>query len=178
MSENKPKSALEPIISAYQRMIKRIGATLSKVDEKSIEQAFEDAKDTAHELGENTREEIDQISKYVKRDIDDVAAYMHESGAEFAEWLRFDVELLEDRVWDAFCTVADRTRIEMTELQIRLKRGVSYNSGEICSPGTLQCDSCGQLLSSKRTCSISPCTNCSGKVFSRLPSTPKSSNKD
>ena len=122
------------------------------------------------ELGELTREEAEKIGDYLKRDIVDAAEYLAEPTQELADWLRFDIELIEERLLEMFLSVADRTKVELLELQREAERADSWHTGELAGIGTLQCFDCGELLHFHATGHIPPCPVCNGTAFKRVSS--------
>ncbi len=94
-----------------------------------------------------------------------------ETGHELGDWLRFDIDRIEDRLLDIFSLVADRTKIEWLELQEELEKDPLYHSGEVTGPGTLYCSSCNESLHFHHTARIPTCPKCSNETFRRWPST-------
>ena len=84
-----------------------------------------------------------------------------------SEWLKFDIELIENLSLDAFLSVADKTRIELARLGEMAKKH-SYQSGEITIPGTFVCEKCAKEIAFKTTSEIPECPVCHGKTFIRI----------
>ena len=115
-TKNQPASRL---VNAYNQMMASIRQTFDETDtsDTSLQQALNAAKKQATHLGEVTADEANEISEYIKRDINDAAEYMMDSSAEFSDWLMLDIEIIERKVVDMFLSVADRTRVELDELK-------------------------------------------------------------
>ena len=120
-------------------------------------------------LEELTQEEADKVSYYLKRDVHDAGKHLAESSHELADWLRFDIDQIEDRLLDIFGRVADRTKIEWMELQHELEQDPPYHSGEVTGPGTLYCSACNESLHFHHTARIPPCPKCRSGNFRRWP---------
>jgi len=165
----KDRQSSSHLVKAYNQMMANIRAAFENTDtsDMSLQNALNNAKDQAVHLGELTVEEIHEISEYVKRDINDAAEYLMESSAEFNNWLMLDIEVMERKVVDLFLSVADRTRIELEQLKDHQKEQITYKSGEITGPGTLQCTECGQLKPFLTTGEINTCSKCGGGTFVR-----------
>ncbi len=157
------------LTSAYDRMLERIHELWEAAPgHESLEKFIDAAREKAVEVGEITREEANRIGDYVRRDIEDAASFLGgERTREFVDWLRFDISRIEDGLLELFTSVADRTKLELLQLQERARHADEYRSGEITSIGTLYCASCGQPLHFHRTSHIPPCPSCHGARFTR-----------
>lgn len=153
---------------AYQRFLQEVKSSLESFDEKSIIEAYEDAVETLKRIGELSYDEIESVAEYVKRDIAHAGQYLKSTGQGFKTWFAFDWALIEDRLFDAFMYVADKTQVEQQALDFRLKRGAIYKTGEIIGLGTLQCDECGEVLHFEKVSHIPPCPKCEATSFSRV----------
>lgn len=170
MSEPNQPTPTEKLVQAYHRMMDRVQATIDEAEEHAIptlEQNLEKAKERAVELGELTREEADRVAAYLKRDMEDAAQYLEDSGNEFGAWLKFDIAQVERRLFEKMLTVADRTRIELAEFEARMHEAQTYHTGEITGPGVLRCESCGEELHFTEPGHIPPCPKCNATTFVR-----------
>jgi predicted RNA-binding Zn-ribbon protein involved in translation (DUF1610 family) len=161
------------LIDTYNQMMAAIREAFESADtsDLTLQKALNAAKDQAVHLGEVTIDEAHEISEYIKRDINDAAEYMMESSAEFSDWLKLDIEIIERNIIDLFLSVADRTRIELEQFQHPPHDPNEYLSGEITGPGTLVCTQCGHNVSFVTTGEIEPCPECKNTVFQRAQTT-------
>ena len=164
------------LVQAYNRMIERVKIHLEELEQAEkaafprLNASIEHAAEKAVELGELTREEARQIGGYLKRDLEDAGQYLSTTGHDLRAWLRFDVELLEDRLLDFFQRGVDQSRLESlafgaAEADVE---PVPYRCGEITGPGALQCAGCGELALFHAPAAIAPCPVCGGLVFVRV----------
>jgi hypothetical protein len=156
--------------NAYDDMVMRVRTAIEEAEESTLpalQRMIHRARDTAVELGELTREEAEKIAYFVQRDLQDAGRHLAESGHELGDWLRFDVDLIEDRLLEALSLAADHTKLEMLQFEQELAAGPVWNSGEISGPGTLVCDSCGESVHFHATGEIPPCPNCRHTVYHR-----------
>lgn len=162
------------LIRAYDRMMERAKARLEEIEQAEkdalprLQQSIEYAAEKAVELGELTREEAQLIGGYLKRDLQDAGHYLVETGRDLGKWLRFDMELIEERLLDLLRSATDRTRLEMLAFQETVEWAAHYHTGEITGPGTLQCDRCGRQMHFHATAHIPPCSACHATIFSRM----------
>lgn len=167
MNKPLPEGVAEKLAAAYDRMLERTREGMKKAD-KDLHQAVETAMERATELGELTREEAELVSIYVMRDLEDAAEFINKSGSELRDWLRFDLEVVEDTILQIFSQMVDHTRIALDQLQQRANAVGEWHTGEIAGIGTLQCKSCGEMLHFHQTGHIPPCPKCHGTKFRRI----------
>ena len=167
MNKPLPEGVAEKLAAAYDRMLERTREGMKKAD-KDLHQAVETAMERATELGELTREEAELVSIYVVRDLEDAATFIDKSGKELRDWLRFDLEVVEDTVLQIFSQMVDHTRVALDQLQQRANAVGEWHTGEIAGIGTLQCKSCGEMLHFHHTGHIPPCPKCHGTKFRRI----------
>lgn len=152
----------------YDKLLGYMRQFLEKFDSQSLSDAIQHAQEQAAELDNHTREELSEVSDFLQRDLQDAGDFMQRTGGDLKRWLLFDWALIEDRLWDSFSRVADRTQLDMKAFQFRLQRGRAYQAGEMIGLGTLQCDNCGKLLHFHQTSEIPACTKCKHTTFSRV----------
>ena len=170
MSEEDRKDPVDRMTEAYEQMLERVDEVLEKAEKNTLptlRRSLEHARERAVELNELTREEAEKLTGYLERDIKDAAEYLNKTGAEFRDWWRFDVQLIEQRMLDMFANVADRTRVELERLADRAREASSYHTGEVTGPGTLVCEQCGKELHFHKAGRIPPCPACRSTAFRR-----------
>ena len=171
MSEPSP---VEQLIQSYNRMMERAKTRLEELEaaEKDalprLQHSIEHAVEKAVELGELSRQEAQQIGAYLQRDLQDAGHYLATTGKEIGDWLRFDLDLVEDRLLDLFSQAADKTSLDRWQFEETLAEESTYRTGEITGPGTLQCDNCGERLAFHATSPIPVCPKCANTHFSRV----------
>ncbi len=157
-------------VDAYERMLERTRHFLEVTEDDlslKLHYAVDAAKDKAHELGELSREEAEKVADYLRRDIHDAAEYLTEEGKVLNDWLRFDIELIEQRFMDWFSEVVDTTKLELLQLANRDKQVALWQSGEVSGPGTLVCEQCGHQQHFHHSTKIPPCPQCGHTTFYR-----------
>ena len=168
MTDQDPDNRL---VRAYNEMMQGIREAFDIADTEtsdiSLTQALQHARDRVIEIGELTVEESEQISSFIKRDINDAAEYLMEASAEFSEWLMLDIEVVERKIVDLFLSVADKTKLELDHLQQTNRAQSVYFSGEVTGPGTLECINCGAHAAYTTTSTIHRCQECNGTEFKR-----------
>ena len=158
------------LVAAYDKMMERLHVLLDDAEQQAmpaLQRNIDLAKERAVELRELTAEEADKVAAYVKRDLHDAADYLEQTGKELSSWFSFDLQLVEERLFDLFAAAADKTRLELNRLATQAKRAQEYHTGEITTIGTLVCSACGCEMHFKKTSRIPPCPKCHKTVFSR-----------
>ena len=156
------------LIEAYNQMMVSIRSAFESADdEMSLSKAMSMARDEITHISDVTQDEAEEISNFIKRDINDAAEYMMETSSEFSDWLMLDIEVIERKLIDLFLSVADKTRLELEQFGVQNRELSLYYSGEITGPGTLQCNSCGHRVAFTTTSQIGKCTECGHTTFKR-----------
>ncbi|MCW8884682.1 MAG: zinc ribbon-containing protein [Motiliproteus sp.] len=157
--------------AVYNRLLERVYLSIDGFEKRSwpfIKEKIEEAAEVELAAEEMTREELDLLQAYLKRDLKDLGYYAHKTGEGVASWLKFDLNILEQRVVEMLKELADKTRIEQVELNQRLGHGPEdYIVGEISGVGTLRCLECGSLVQLTEAAVIEPCHQCQSHYFHR-----------
>ncbi len=160
MSDNK-------LIKAYDELMGNLYEALDDTLH-SVAEAMDIAKEKTSALGGHTQEEINKIADYVMRDVEHAAVSAPDNKNDsLTEWLKFDIDLIENFAMAAFLDIADKTRVKLAALEMEAKQYHPYKSGDIAGPGTFVCDQCGKQISFKSTCVIPVCPACQTNSFSR-----------
>ena len=159
-------------ISAYDRVVARLHRNLSDAEASSweyLQEKIEEAVEMELTAEEMTRDEMDLLTAYIKRDLKKLGFYAYGTGEGIAAWLHFDLNVLEDRMKRMLVSLADKTRIQQEELRERLDHGEEeYIAGELAGAGTLQCLNCESTQVLTKTAQIGPCEECQGRYFRRI----------
>lgn len=160
--------ATDRLVDAYRNMLERISEQLPEDPLQALREQIERAKATAVEVGELTAEEAERVGGYLRRDVEDAARYLAETGHELREWYRFDLKLIEARLGEMFATMVDRTRLEIDRIAERARGIEELHTGEVTGAGTLECSGCGRELNFLKPGHIPPCPSCHGTLFRRF----------
>jgi len=168
MTDNDEKSTGEKWLTAYDDMMMRVKTAIEEAEESTLpvlQRFIHNARDTAVELEELTKEEAEKVAYYLQRDLEDAGKHLAETGHELGDWLRFDIHQIEERLLSVLAKVADHTRLEIQQFERDIEEGPAWNSGEITGPGTLVCASCNTSMHFHSTGHIPPCPECGHTVF-------------
>ncbi len=156
------------LIAAYADFMKHLHETMEDTLHTFAE-ALEISKTKTGQSSDITATELNKLSTYIKRDIEQAAHGLSdkEDKDSLSEWFKFDIELIENFTLDAFLSVADKTRLELAKLE-QLAEAHTYHSGDITVPGTFICDACGKEIAFKTPSEIPECPACHAKTFIRI----------
>ncbi|MDP2099190.1 MAG: zinc ribbon-containing protein [Methylobacter sp.] len=156
------------LIAAYSDFMRHLHETMEDTLH-SFAEALEISKEKTGKDSDLTRDELDKVSGFVKRDIEHAAQGLsaQEDNDSLSEWFKFDIELIENFTLDAFLSLADKTRLELARLG-QIAEAHTYHSGDITVPGTFTCDDCGKEIAFKSPSEIPDCPKCHGKTFIRI----------
>ena len=98
MTNKDERDPVDRMVNAYERMLESVDEFLEKAEKSTLptlKHGLEVAREKAVEMNELTREEAEKVSGYVERDLKDAAHFLVQTGDEFRDWLKFDVQLIE-----------------------------------------------------------------------------------
>ncbi|MEI6414340.1 MAG: zinc ribbon-containing protein [Pseudomonadota bacterium] len=158
------------LVEAYERMIERVHGLFqsSSPPRSTLAHWLGEAQERAVALEELTREEAERVGLYVKRDIQDAAHFLVETGEEIRQWWRFDLEMVEDRILEKFAAMADQSSLQLRQINTPGNLTELYYSGEISAPGRMACTACGKEVQFQRTTEIPACPRCFSQEFRRV----------
>lgn len=152
---------------AYNLMLERAKEIMRKSGDR-LENAVDQARDTAQELGELTRDEADLLAQYVKHDLQDLGDFLSDPKGDLRAWFRMDSDLIEASIRDLLFSVADQTSVQLAEFARNAGRPGTLHTGEMTAPGVLECTNCTEQLRFTKIGHIPPCPNCHNTEFRRL----------
>lgn len=169
MSDEK-QDPVDRLVAAYEAMLERVHEAAANAEKKTVpwlRDTLAEARDKAVEFGELSREEADRVSRYVERDLHEAASFLAETGQDFRDWLRFDWQLVQNRMLEMFAGMADQTSQALKSFADQAREATVYRSGEIAAPGTFECAVCGAAVQLEQTGEIPPCPQCKATSFRR-----------
>lgn len=151
----------------YRKMMGRIEKTQKTSSKKTLQQHIQAATDMAVELNELSREEAEHLGDYLRRDLIDAAQFIVTTEQALADWMRFDLEVIENGLLNMFSLMVDQTQLELENLAESARQATEWHSGEIVGLGSLYCEMCGHALQFQEPDYIPACPNCGATQFKR-----------
>ncbi|OEY65225.1 zinc ribbon-containing protein [Marinobacter sp. X15-166B] len=173
MTETERKRLSGQALKVYDRMLERVQSRLANAEKTTLEGVraeIANAVEMENELEEMTREEVDLLAAYLRRDLENLMHFVDETGDSLTEWLQLDLSLLEQQLTDALFSIADKTRLDTLELNQKLdNEDVSrYIAGEVATAGMFRCLNCHHMTCLTATSHIEVCEACGSHYFERV----------
>jgi polyhydroxyalkanoate synthesis regulator phasin len=162
MSDEKQKPEEPEDVSLYQKLADRTAEILAG-GRKTLDEALKKASEELTAGGEYSREQAERISSNLRRDLTEVgkkAKQARDAVLEAVEPHRV-VAGVQSGLSKLLATAADL----LSGLAGKSEGVLEFKTGEITSPGTLTCKSCGKEMHLKATGQIPPCSQCHETVF-------------
>ncbi|RCU48821.1 MULTISPECIES: zinc ribbon-containing protein [Corallincola] len=159
--------------SGYQKLVDELKAQMEKAEKFSEEEVHEWVeKATAYlqAAGELSKDELQLMSTYLKRDFATAAERMKHLPDSWGEGPA--LESFKQSAWRWMLELTDRTQLEWSEVADDLKHQGVYKVGEWISLGILICHDCGKAQEFSHPEQIDACPHCGGEAFNRQPFDP------
>lgn len=164
------KANHERLSEAYHGMTENMKVVLQELEqlsEEKLEELYEKSAEDIQHLYELSKEEAALIAAHVKRDVNDAAHYLADTGKELKDWIGMDTQLVEDKLKDTFNLLVDKTQLALLDLKLKARTDSKYKTGEMTGIGVLTCAGCGHEIHFKKPGHIPPCPHCAGTHFKR-----------
>jgi len=158
------------LVDGYNRMMERIKSTIDNATEETpptLQNAIDKAIVTARADQELTQEEAEQIANTIKHDLNDAAEHLMETNSDFTEWLKMDLDALEQKILDLFLSVADHTRMEIKQFIGNVSDTTHYAT-ELACRGDYQCQHCDNVIHIASVSPLTACPVCKHTEFNRF----------
>jgi len=162
----------DKLLKIYDQVMDQVAEAIHTADialQPTMEEIIENATDLAHQAQDITLKDAQEFSRYLKRDISHALESMQKNGRELKDWLNFDLELAEDKFLAVISKAADKTWLTLNSFEQSNRASTIYKTGEITSPGVLDCIACNQSMQFKKSTHIPPCPKCHKTEFTRKP---------
>lgn len=161
----------EKLVAAFDHMVENVSEAMHEAEEAlapTVDEMVHNAQVLARELFALSQEEAESLGETLKRDMHKANKAINQQSKEFADWLSFDLTLIEDRFFELIKRAADKTWLDFHEFEYQDHQADLYRSGEICSAGTFDCRNCGKTIRLRRTGQIPRCPDCDHDEFYRV----------
>ncbi len=156
--QNENKTEQEEV-GLYEKLASRT-ADLLEEGKKTFDDALRRSKEELSSAGDFTREHVDKLGEYVRRDLKANADKATEAVKKAVEPHRVSAG-----VQSIFTRILTSAAGTLTELAEKSEKSLEYKTGEITSPGTLTCKNCEAEMHMTKTTRIPPCPKCHKTIF-------------
>ncbi len=170
MHEHPIQNSLETVSKNYTTLLKKAIDEVNKFKRETgpaLHKAIDLVSTELVDAEELTVDEAQQLASSLKRDLIATAQHLKDNATDLKSWLDFDITMIEKTLLSAFLDAADKTTVELSQLQAEAMLA-EYKTGEIIGISTLQCDNCGERLHFYKPGNIPPCTKCQHNHFHRF----------
>ena len=126
MDANEMKSRLQ---HAYETMLTHVEEFLDR-EKTTLSDAVQHAQTRLHDLGELSRDEIDDISSEFVKNLKDVGEDAHEIREVLGNALKMDAMYISSGIMDRLKMVADQTSVELIQLNEELAERIREREQE------------------------------------------------
>ncbi|SHI44493.1 Zinc-ribbon containing domain-containing protein [Malonomonas rubra DSM 5091] len=162
MTEKNQQTPDHEDVGLYQKLAGQANEFLHG-GRKNIEEALKKAGEEVSARGEYTREQIDKISGYVRRDLNEAAKKAQEAGDSVFSVV--DPRRVTAGLQSGIAKVLGNAAAFFNELAGKSEQVLEVKTGEVTSPGTLTCKECGSQMHFKSAVKVPPCPQCHKTVF-------------
>ncbi|HEX4501418.1 MAG TPA: zinc ribbon-containing protein [Scandinavium sp.] len=133
--------------------------------ERDIDALVEQARERVSQTGELTRTEVDELTRAVRRDLEEFAISYGESQDELKDSVFMRV--IKESIWQELADITDKTQLEWREVFQDLNHHGVYHSGEVVGLGNLVCEKCHFHLAVYSPDVLPLCPKCGHDQFQR-----------
>jgi len=160
---------MNKVAQYYRELVASLTERL-KNGERDIDSLVVSAEKRLNEAGELTRDEVEQVTLAVRRDLEEFARSYQESRDEFTDSVFMRV--IKESLWQELADITDKTQLEWREVFKDVSHHGVYHSGEVVGLGNLVCEQCHHHLAFYTPEVLPLCPKCGHDQFQRRPFEP------
>lgn len=123
----------------YRELVTSLSERLRN-GERDIDALVEQARASVSQTGELTRTELEELTRAIRRDLEEFAISYNESQEEVKDSVFLRV--IKESIWQELADITDKTQLEWREVFQDLNHHGVYHSGEVVGLGNLVCEKC------------------------------------
>ena len=128
---------MNKVAQYYRELVASLSERLRN-GERDIDALVEQARQQVLQAGELTRTEVDELTRAVRRDLEEFAISYEESLEEESDSVFMRV--IKESLWQELADITDKTQLEWREVFQDLSHHVLYHIGEVVGLGNLVCE--------------------------------------
>lgn len=160
---------MNKVAQYYRELVASLSERLRN-GERDIDALVEQARERVIKTGELTRTEVDELTRAVRRDLEEFAMSYEESLKEESDSVFMRV--IKESLWQELADITDKTQLEWREVFQDLNHHGVYHSGEVVGLGNLVCEKCHFHLPIYTPEVLTLCPKCGHDQFQRRPFEP------
>lgn len=155
---------MNKVAQYYRELVASLSERLRN-GERDIDALVEQARQRVMQTGELTRTEVEELTRAVRRDLEEFALSYEESLDEETDSVFMRV--IKESLWKELADMTDKTQLEWKEVFKDVNHHGVYHSGEVVGLGNLVCENCQFSLAVYTPEILSKCPKCGHTEFSR-----------
>lgn len=160
---------MNKVAQYYRELVASLSERLRN-GERDIDALVEQARQRVMQAGELTRTEVEELTRAVRRDLEEFALSYEESLDEETDSVFMRV--IKESIWQELADITDKTQLEWREVFQDLSHHGVYHSGEVVGLGNLVCEKCHFHLAVYTPDALPLCPKCGHDQFQRRPFEP------
>lgn len=160
---------MNKVAQFYRELVESLSERLRK-GERDIDALVASARKQMNDTGELTLTEIEEVTRAVRRDLEEFARSYGESQEEFTDSVFMRV--IKESLWQELADITDKTQLEWREVFKDLSHHGVYHSGEVVGLGNLVCENCHHHIAIYTPDVLPVCPKCGHNQFHRRPFEP------
>ena len=125
---------MNKVAQYYRELVASLSERLRN-GERDIDALVEQARERVIKTGELTRTEVDELTRAVRRDLEEFAMSYEESLKEESDSVFMRV--IKESLWQELADITDKTQLEWREVFQDLNHHGVYHSGEVVGLGNV-----------------------------------------
>ncbi|MCS2163522.1 zinc ribbon-containing protein [Scandinavium sp. H11S7] len=155
---------MNKVAQYYRELVTTLTERLRNGD-RDIDALVEQARQRVSQTGELTRTEVEELTRAVRRDLEEFAISYNESQDELKDSVFLRV--IKESIWQELADITDKTQLEWREVFQDLNHHGVYHSGEVVGLGNLVCEKCHFHLAVYSPDMLPLCPKCGHDQFQR-----------
>lgn len=160
---------MNKVAQSYHELVSSLTARLER-GERDIDALVESARQRMNNRGELTQSEINDVTRAVRRDLEEFARSYAEQQHELGESVFMRV--IRQSLWKELADITDKSQLEWREVFQDLNHHGVYHSGEVVGLGNLVCEQCQFIRAIYTPEVLTRCAQCGHDRFARQPFEP------
>ncbi|HEY0207795.1 zinc ribbon-containing protein [Acerihabitans sp.] len=157
---------MDKVAQYYRQLLASLSQQLEQ-GERNIDTLVEDARQRLLATGDLTPAEVDNVTRAVRRDLEEFARSYDESRAEDTDSVF--TRVIKESLWQELADITDKTQLEWQEVFKDVSHHGVYSSGEVVGLGNLVCERCRHSLAFYTPEVLPLCPECGFDQFQRRP---------
>ena len=159
---------MNKVAQYYRELVSSLTTRLER-GERDIDALVESARQRMQNRGELTRHEIDDVTRAVRRDLEEFArSYEEQQPLSDSVFMR----VISQSLWKELADITDKSQLEWREVFQDLNHHGVYQSGEVVGLGNLVCENCQFTRAIYTPETLTRCPECGHDQFVRQPFSP------